>query len=115
MKIPFYSLSESHFDLEIEMQNAMISVLRSNWFVGGSNVSEFENEYSSFNETTYTIATSNGLDAIFLALKALGIGKNDRVIVPSNTFIATALAVKVFEGTITRSFLQIPLLQLPWR
>jgi dTDP-4-amino-4,6-dideoxygalactose transaminase len=75
------------------MQEAFASVYDSYWYVMGQSVSLFEKEYAEFNKTKYCIGVSNGLDALHLALKAMGIGAGDEVIVPSNTYIATALAV----------------------
>ena len=68
-------------------------VYDNNWFVLGKKVMQFEQEYAAFSGTKYAIGVSNGLDALVLALKALNIGYGDEVIVPSNTYIATALAV----------------------
>ena len=72
---------------------AVEQVYDSYWYINGKAVETFEKEYASFNQVKYTIGVSNGLDALFLCLKAAGIGKGDEVIIPSNTYIATALAV----------------------
>ena len=71
----------------------------SNWYVLGERVRTFENEYASFNQTKNAVGVSNGLDALHLALLTLGIGAGDEVIVPSNTYIATALAVSFVGAT----------------
>lgn len=63
------------------------------WYILGDKVDVFENEYAAFNNTKYAIGLSNGLDALHIALRSLGIGKGDEVIMPSNTYIATVLAV----------------------
>lgn len=63
------------------------------WYILGDKVDVFEKEYAAFNNTKYAIGLSNGLDALHIALRSLGIGKGDEVIMPSNTYIATVLAV----------------------
>ena len=65
----------------------------SNWYVLGEKVSLFEKQYADFNHVAHVVGVSNGLDALHIALKTLGIGPGDEVIVPSNTYIATLLAV----------------------
>jgi dTDP-4-amino-4,6-dideoxygalactose transaminase len=75
------------------MLKAFEEVYDSYWYVLGNKVKQFEEEYASFNHTKACVGVSNGLDALHLSLKALGIGKGDEVIVPSNTYIATVLAV----------------------
>jgi dTDP-4-amino-4,6-dideoxygalactose transaminase len=75
------------------MKEAFAQVYDSYWYVLGKNVTQFEAEYAAFNTTKHCIGVSNGLDALHLALKACDVGAGDEVIVPSNTYIATALAV----------------------
>ncbi len=72
---------------------AFETVYDNNWFVLGEKVTQFEKEYAAINKVGYAVGVSNGLDALYLALKALGVGKGDEVIIPSNTYIATALSV----------------------
>lgn len=93
MNIPFLNLEPTHSLVQAELQDVFTSVLNNNWFVLGNEVKSFEFDYSAFNHIQYTVGVSNGLDALYLSLKALGINEGDEVIVPSNTFIATALAV----------------------
>lgn len=88
-----------HSVIKAEMQEAFEKVYDSYWYVMGKELTEFEKAYSTFNEVEYTIGVSNGLDALHLALKALGIGPGDEVIVPSNTYIATALAASYVGAT----------------
>ena len=64
-----------------------------NWFILGKELEAFEREYALFSNSTHCIGVGNGLDALFIALKACGIGSRDEVIVPSHTFVATWLAV----------------------
>jgi dTDP-4-amino-4,6-dideoxygalactose transaminase len=71
----------------------------SKWYVLGNEVKNFEEQYSIYNHTKYTIGVANGLDALHLSLLALGIKEGDEVIVPSNTYIATVLAVSYTGAT----------------
>lgn len=99
MNIPFVSFEPMHQELEIEMQEAFARVYHSNWFIQGKELEQFEQEYASYCGAGYCIGCGNGLDALYLILKAYGIGEGDEVIVPSNTFIATALAVTYTGAT----------------
>jgi dTDP-4-amino-4,6-dideoxygalactose transaminase len=92
MKIPFLNFGPMHSAIKAEMQQAFENVYDSHWYVMGEHLTKFEEEYAVFNNTKFAIGVSNGLDALILALKALQIGPGDEVIVPSNTYIATALA-----------------------
>ncbi|RLG77333.1 MAG: aminotransferase DegT, partial [Thermoprotei archaeon] len=73
--------------------NAVIEVLKSGQLAHGPVVEEFEKAFSEYLGVPYTVAVSNGTVALYLALKALGIGEGDEVIVPDFTFIATASMV----------------------
>lgn len=93
MKIPFVSFEPMHKEIEKEIITKFKEVYRKNWFIQGEEVRKFEEEFAEFCEAKYCIACGNGLDALYLILKAYNIGAEDEVIIPSNTFIATALAV----------------------
>lgn len=93
MKIPFLDFAPMHDPIKKEMEHAFSRVYESNWFILGEHVQKFEKEYALFSGTRFSIGVSNGLDALILSLKAMGIGEGDEVIVPSNTYIASALAV----------------------
>lgn len=93
MKIPFLNFGATHQPMKMEMMNAFEKVYDSNWFVLGEHVKAFESNYAAFNQVNHAVAVSNGLDALHIALKTLNIGPGDEVIVPSNTFIATVLAI----------------------
>ncbi len=93
MKIPFMSFLPMEKELNNEIKEAFERVFKSSRYIGGEEDSNFEKEFASFCGTKHCIGTGNGLDALMIILKALGIGKGDEVIVPSNTFIATSLAV----------------------
>ena len=88
-----------HRPLKQQMVEAFVAVYDSNWFVQGKHLEKFEAEYADHNDTLMAVGVSNGLDALFLSLKALGIGKGDQVLVPANTYIATALAVSYTGAT----------------
>ena len=93
MKIPFVSFEPMHREVDAELKNALLSVYEAGWFIRGELVTQFEQEFAAYCGAKYCIGCGNGLDALFLILKAYGIGAGDEVIVPSHTFIATALAV----------------------
>lgn len=91
--VPFLKFGGMHDPIREEMIGAFTDFYDRQYYVLGSSLEKFENEYASFNEVEYCVGLSNGLDAIYLSLKALGIGPGDEVIVPSNTFIASVLAI----------------------
>lgn len=93
MILPFLNFEPVHSAIKAEMLQAFDSVYDGYWYIMGKHLSQFEIQYAAFNQIQYAVGISNGLDALFLALKALEIGEGDEVIMPSNTFIATALAV----------------------
>jgi dTDP-4-amino-4,6-dideoxygalactose transaminase len=93
MKIPFLDLKAGYLELQPEIDAAIKRVLNSGWYVLGSEVEAFEAEFASYCETNYCVGVANGLDALHLSLLALGVKPGDEVIVPSNTYIATWLAV----------------------
>ena len=99
MKIPFLSFSPMHSEIKADMQEVFDRVYNSNWYVLGKEVEHFEKAYATFNEVKHTIGLSNGLDALHLALKACGVGVGDEVIVPSNTYVATVMAVSYVGAT----------------
>ena len=93
MKIPFASFDVMHKEIESEILEKFKEVYKKNWYIKGTEVFEFEKEFAKYCGRSYCVGTGNGLDAIYLSLRALGIGAGDEVLVPSNTYIATALAV----------------------
>jgi dTDP-4-amino-4,6-dideoxygalactose transaminase len=93
MKIPFVSFEPMHKEIEEEILSKFKEVYEKNWFVQGEEVKKFEEEFAEFCGAQYCIGCGNGLDALYLILRGCDIGAGDEVIVPSNTFIATALAV----------------------
>lgn len=92
-KIPFFSTQVLHNGLREQALLAMSRVYDAQWYVLGEEVRQFEQEYSYYSQVAYTVGVGNGLDALTLALRALGVGEGDEVLVPANTYIATWLAV----------------------
>lgn len=99
MNVPFLDLKAGYLEIQSEIDTAIRRVLESGWYILGGEVDAFEQEYADYCETKYCVGLANGLDALNLSLLALGIGKGDEVIVPSNTYIATWLAVSQCGAT----------------
>lgn len=93
MNINFAELSRQLEKYKEEYEEATLRALHSGWYILGSELTKFETDYAAFMESKHCIGVGNGLDALRLALTALGIGKGDEVLVQTNTFIATALAI----------------------
>lgn len=93
MKIPFVTFLPMEKELNAELQAAFNRVFNRSWYINGAEDENFEKMFAEYCGTKYCIGVGNGLDALMLILKALDIGEGDEVIVPSNTYIATALAV----------------------
>ncbi|HEX2999446.1 MAG TPA: DegT/DnrJ/EryC1/StrS family aminotransferase [Armatimonadota bacterium] len=93
MKVPFLDLKDATNELSSELEAAALRVVRSGWYVLGKEVESFEAEFAAYCGARGCIGTGNGLEALHLILRALDIGPGDEVIVPSNTYIATWLAV----------------------
>lgn len=93
MKVDFARFDFMHNELKDEIKNAIDRVVESNWFIDGKELLNFENKFAEYCDTDYCVGCGNGLDGLTLALRAMGVEKDDEVIIPSHTFIATALAV----------------------
>lgn len=93
MKVPFVSLKPLEKTIDKELRNAFDRVYGRSWYIEGEEDTAFEKAFAEYCDCKYAVGVGNGLDALMLALKALNIGPGDEVIVPSNTYIATALAV----------------------
>ncbi len=91
--IPFLDLKSIQMKQRTDLVAAMERVLDSGWYVLGQEVERFQSEYAAYCEADHCVGVANGLEALSLALRALDIGPGDEVIVPSNTYIATWLAV----------------------
>ena len=97
--IPFLDLRAAYLELKPEIDDAVARVLNSGWYILGEEVEAFEAEWAAFCQAKHAVGVANGLDALHLALRALGVGPGDEVIVPSNTYIATWLAVSQCGAT----------------
>ncbi|KII14327.1 DegT/DnrJ/EryC1/StrS aminotransferase family protein [Phaeobacter sp. S60] len=93
MQVPFLDLKAAYDELAEQSEPKMLESLRSGWYILGPEVSRFEQDFARYCEVSHALGVANGLDALRLALVALDIGPGDRVLVPSNTYIATWLAV----------------------
>ncbi|MBP4050851.1 DegT/DnrJ/EryC1/StrS family aminotransferase [Chromobacterium violaceum] len=91
--IPFFDLKSVNLACEKELKEKFSEVLNSGWYINGNEVRTFERSFAEYCDVDHAIGVSNGLDALHLILRAFDIGSGDEVIVPSNTFIATWLAV----------------------
>ena len=99
MNILFLDLKAAYLELQPEIDASIKRVLDSGWYILGEEVDAFEQEYAAYCEAKHCVGVANGLDALHLALLALGVGAGDEVIVPSNTYIATWLAVSQCGAT----------------
>lgn len=91
--VPLVDLAAQHAEVADEIAAGFAEVIRDTSFVGGPPVAQFERAFASFCGANHCVGVANGTDAIEMALRALGVGRGDQVIVPANTFIATAEAV----------------------
>lgn len=99
MKIPFLDLTAPYNELQFELDAAYRRVMESGWYILGQETEAFESEFAAYCGVKHCIGVGNGLDALHLILRALDIGSGDEVIVPSNTYIATWLAVSYAGAT----------------
>ncbi len=98
--IPFLDMKSVYAELKPELDAAYHRVMESGWFVLGKEVEAFEAEYAAFCETKHCVGLANGLEALELVLRAWDLGPGDEVIVPSNTYIATWLAISAVGATL---------------
>lgn len=99
MKVPFVSFKVMERELEDDLRNSFERVFSNSWYIDGKEDENFEKSFAQYCTTDYCVGCGNGLEALVLALKTLGIQSGDEVIVPSNTYIATALAVTYVGAT----------------
>lgn len=99
MNVPFLSFTPQHGPIREKVLAAVADVYDKQWYVLGDQVKAFEAAYAEFNQVRHCIGVANGLDALHLALEALNIGPGDEVLVPSNTYIATWLAISFVGAT----------------
>lgn len=91
--IQMVDVAAQHAEIAADLEPRVLDVLRSGQYIGGRHVAEFERDYARFVGTAHCVGVANGTDAIELALRAVGVESGDEVLVPANTFIATAEAV----------------------
>lgn len=99
MDIKYSVFNGMHEPIADELLGAYKEVFANQWYIQGKKLAEFERKFADYCGCKYCVGVGNGLDALRLILKAYGIGEGDEVIVPSNTFIATALAVSYTGAT----------------
>jgi dTDP-4-amino-4,6-dideoxygalactose transaminase len=99
-KVPFLELRSAYLELKDEIDAAVARTLDSGWYLIGRELSAFEQEFASYVGAGHCVGVANGLDALTLVLRAWGIGPGDEVIVPSNTYVATWLAVSAVGAAI---------------
>jgi dTDP-4-amino-4,6-dideoxygalactose transaminase len=97
--VPFVNLRAEYSERKAEIDEAVHRVLESGWFILGPELEEFEREFAEFCGARFALGVGSGTDALFLALRALGIGPGDEVITVAHTFIATALAISFTGAT----------------
>ena len=93
IKVPFVSLLPMEHELDKDLRAAFERVYTASWYIEGREDAAFERAFADYLGVRCCVGCGNGLDALTLALRALGVGEGDEVILPSNTYIATALAV----------------------
>ncbi|MHC1704359.1 MAG: DegT/DnrJ/EryC1/StrS family aminotransferase [Tenuifilaceae bacterium] len=91
--IEYENLAKLNKPFREELKQAFSDTLESGWFVLGENVHQFEKEFAAYNQIDYCIGVASGLDALIIGIKALELEKGSEIIVPSNTYIATILAI----------------------
>lgn len=93
MKVPYLDLRKSYSSISHELEASLTRVIKSGRVILGPELRKFETEYAAFSKTKYCVGVANGLDALILSLITLGIKPGDEIIVPSNTYIATLIAI----------------------
>ena len=99
MKVPFNVLDRSFFQHQQELEDKAMTILRSGWYVMGSELRTFEADFARFCNSAYCVGLGNGLDALWIAFHLLGIGEGDEVIVQSNAYIACVMGITMNGAT----------------
>jgi dTDP-4-amino-4,6-dideoxygalactose transaminase len=99
MNVPFLDLGAAYREVQSEIESAVLASMRTGWYILGPEVEAFESDFATYCEAPHCVGVANGLDALHLALRAMDVGPGDEVIVPSNTYIATWLAVSQCGAT----------------
>lgn len=97
--VPFLDLKAGYEELKEEIDAVVSRTLASGWYIGGPEVSAFEEQFAAYCEAAHCVGVANGLDALHLALRAFNVGPGDEVILASNGYIATVLAVSMVGAT----------------
>lgn len=92
-------MDREFFLYQMEYEQKALDVLRSGWYILGNEVKEFEKEFSEYVGANYSVGVANGLDALWIAFRVLGIGKGDEVIVQGNTYIASVMGITINGAT----------------
>lgn len=99
MKIMPNRMDRGFYKYQTEFEEKALEVLRSGWYVLGREVSSFEEEFAAYTGAKYCVGVGNGLDALWLAFRVLGIGQGDEVIVQANTYIASVMGITINGAT----------------
>lgn len=99
MNVPFLDVGAAYRECARDIDAAVRRTLESGWYLLGNETKQFESDFAAYTDSAHCVGVANGLDALMLALRAMEIGPGDEVIVPSNTFIATWLAVSYVGAT----------------
>jgi dTDP-4-amino-4,6-dideoxygalactose transaminase len=97
--VPILDLTSAYEEIRTEIDEAVQRVVASGWYIGGAEVEAFERSYAAYCDVAHCVGVANGLDALHLALRAMDVGPGDEVIVASNSYIATLLAVSAVGAT----------------
>lgn len=93
MRVPLVDLRAQYMSIKNEIDQAIANVIEDAAFVGGKYVNQFEEEFAAFCMGKHCVGVGNGTDALFIALRSLGVGRGDEVITVANSFIATSEAI----------------------
>jgi dTDP-4-amino-4,6-dideoxygalactose transaminase len=99
LTVPILDLGAAYRELREEIDAAIARVMASGWYIGGPEVTQFEEAFADYCGARHCVGVGNGLDALHLALRAMEIGPGDEVVVSSNSYIATLLAVSMVGAT----------------
>ncbi len=99
MEVQTNRLDRGFYKYQQEFENAALRVLRSGWYIMGKELSQFEEQFADYVGAKYCVGLGNGLDALWLAFRILGIGKGDEVIVQGNTYIASVMGITINGAT----------------
>src|SRR6266436_5533882 len=99
-EVRFLELGQTYIEIKAELDAAYQRVMDSGWYILGEEAAAFEREFAAYCGVRHCIGVGNGLEALQMVLRAWGIGPGDEVIVPSNTYIATWLAVSEVDASI---------------